>query len=89
MISHVTDNFRKQFRKIPKQVQSQVREAYRLFKNDTYYPSLHFKRVHSRKPIYSVRINVDYRAVGIIDDNEIVWFWLGSHSGYDKLLSQF
>jgi len=88
MISHTTDSFRKRFKNLPKQVQDQAKEAYHLFKKDPYYPSLHFKRVHSRKPVYSVRINIDYRAVGIFDDNEIVWFWLGSHSAYNKLLNQ-
>ena len=29
---------------------------------------------------------MDYRAVGVIKDNEIIWFWIGSHNVYDKLL---
>ncbi|WP_442919632.1 hypothetical protein [Methylobacter sp.] len=49
---------------------------------------MQFKRVHSSKPIYSVRINLDYSAVGIIQDNEIIWFWMGSHNVYEKLLKK-
>jgi hypothetical protein len=41
-----------------------------------------------KSPIYSARINVDYRAVGIKENGEIVWFWIGSHADYGKLLSQ-
>ncbi len=88
MISHMTDNFRKKFSRLPNQVQDQAKETYHLFKNDPYHSSLHFKRVHSRKPVYSVRINIDYRAVGIFDGAEIVWFWIGPHSEYDTLLKK-
>ena len=88
MISHITDGFRKRFDKLPEQIKEQAREAYRLFKKNPYHPGLRFKRVHSTKPVYSVRINIDCRAVGIVEDAEIVWFWIGSHSEYDNLLKQ-
>lgn len=87
MISHTTERFRKAFSNLPQQVQQQAKEAYRQFKADPFYPSLRFKRVHSTKPIYSVRINVDYRAVGVQQENEIIWFWIGSHADYSKLLA--
>ena len=38
--------------------------------------------------IYSVRIGKGYRAVGQRDKKGILWFWIGSHAEYDKLLSQ-
>ncbi len=46
------------------------------------------KRVHSKMPIFSVRITKDYRAVGIQKDGEMIWFWIGSHGDYEKLLRQ-
>ena len=88
MISHTTERFRKLYENLPEQIRKQAMEAYIQFKSDSYYPSLHFKRVHSSRPIYSVRITKDYRAVGIQQNNEIIWFWIGSHSDYDKLLNQ-
>jgi len=37
--------------------------------------------------IYSVRIGVHYRALGTrMREDEIVWFWIGSHSEYDRLI---
>lgn len=87
MISHTTGRFRKAYLDLPKQIQQQAQEAYKQFKADPFYPSLRFKRIHSTKPIYSVRINVDYRAVGIQQENEIIWFWIGSHADYSKLLA--
>jgi len=59
-----------------------------LFVKDPYYPSLHFKRIHSTRPIFSVRISIDYRAVGIVEGNEITWFWIGLHAEYDNLLKR-
>ena len=52
------------------------------------HPGLRFKRIHDSLPIYSVRIGKGYRAVGKRDENGVVWFWIGSHANYDKLLSQ-
>jgi hypothetical protein len=36
----------------------------------------------------SVRITKDYRALGVLSEQEIVWFWIGSHSDYDDLLQR-
>jgi hypothetical protein len=27
-----------------------------------------------------------YRALGLLDDDEIAWFWSGTHAAYDRLL---
>ena len=88
MISRTTEKFRALFALLPATIKAQAKEAYRQFKSDPYHPGLQFKRVHSSKPVYSVRINLDYRAVGIIQDSEIVWFWIGSHNVYEKLLKK-
>jgi len=47
---------------------------------------LRFKRVSDDEPIYSVRIGVHYRAVGILKADTITWFWIGSHDDYERLL---
>lgn len=88
MISHTTKTFRQLLSHLPPDIRRQAREAYRLFKNDPSHPSLHFKKVHTRQPIYSARVNIDYRSVGIIQDGEIVWFWIGPHRDYEKLLAK-
>lgn len=88
MKSHTTERFRKMFRQLPEQTRRQAREAYKFFKQNPYHPSLRFKQIHPAKPIYSVRITIDFRAVGTRDGDEIVWFWIGSHTDYDKLISR-
>jgi mRNA-degrading endonuclease RelE of RelBE toxin-antitoxin system len=87
--SRTTTQFRKLFADLPKSVQKQTRKAYRQFKQDPSYPSLRFKKVHPKLPIYSARINKDYRAVGQLVEDSVIWFWVGSHAEYDLLLDQF
>jgi len=65
MNSHITAKFRKAFEDMPADVQKQARQAYRLFIENPHHPSLRFKPIHPTRPIYSVRIGLDYRAVGI------------------------
>ena len=86
MISHTNSSFWKLYKKLPQSIRNIAKKQYKLFATDPYHASLHFKRVHSTKPIYSVRITRNYRVVGVLNDNIIIWFWVGSHDDYDKLL---
>jgi hypothetical protein len=86
--SRTTAQFRKAFVGLSEQLQEQTREAYRQFKQEPGHPSLRFKKVHPELPIYSVRISKTYRAVGQLDGDTVIWFWIGSHAEYDRLLSQ-
>ena len=86
MRSFTQPSFWKLYRRLPDQVREQARASYRLFEEDPYHPSLRFKRVSQRQPVYSARVSSDYRAVGVGDGEEIVWFWIGPHHEYDRLL---
>lgn len=86
MTSRTTKRFRECLSKLPAHVRRQAREAYQLFIQDRGHPGLQFKRVHATEPIYSVRITRNYRAVGVLTEKEIVWFWAGPHAEYVKLL---
>lgn len=88
MKSRTTTQFRQIFADLPKPLQEQTRKAYRQFKLDPSYPSLRFKKIHPQLPIYSARINRDYRAVGQLDKDTVIWFWVGSHLAYNMLLEQ-
>jgi hypothetical protein len=88
MKSRTTRRFRGLFSGLPAHVQRQAREAYRLFSQDPFHPGLHFKQVHDNPPLYSARIGISYRAVGVRDGQSIVWYWIGSHASYEQLLAQ-
>ena len=88
MTSHTHKSFWKLYRKLPKNIREQAKKQYYIFANDPYHASLHFKCVHSSKPIYSARVTKDYRSVGALTGSTIVWFWIGDHKDYEKLLKQ-
>lgn len=88
MRSRTTSPFRKQLAALPPEIQQQARGAYRRFRRDPWHNSLHFKQVHPSLPLYSVRIAKGYRAVGKRDERGMLWFWIGSHNDYDKLLAR-
>ena len=56
---------------------------------DPWHPSLYFKQIHGTEPIYSVRISLGWRAVGVRSGNTVIWYWIGSHADYDKLIANF
>lgn len=86
MISHTTSRFWKAYRQLDKNVQKKARRAYELFEQNPQHPSLHFKKVHPTEPLYSARVSLNHRALGMREGNEVVWFWIGSHDEYERLL---
>ena len=89
MKSHTSARFRFCFDALPIRVQQSARRAYRLFLKDARHPSLQFKQVHPSRGIFSARVALGYRALAVRDGDDLIWFWVGSHSDYDKVLSQF
>jgi hypothetical protein len=53
-------------------VQEQAAKAYELWRSDPYHNSLQFKRVSQRQPIYSARVSLDYRVLGLLEDDHLV-----------------
>ena len=88
MNSKTTKRFRQMLSKLPKDIRQQAREAYKLFSENSRHPSLQFKKIHSTESIYAARININYRVVGVVDNGEIIWFWIGPHTEYEKLLDE-
>ncbi len=88
MQSHTTEEFRTLLAAAPAAIQAKAQSAYRLWSDNPAHPSLRFKKVHDKLPIYSVRIDLDWRALGVMKQGAVIWFWIGPHSEYEKLLSR-
>lgn len=88
MTSHISRDFRRDFAGLPKDVQSLARDAYRLFETNPAHPSLKFKKLPPFDDVWSARINVNYRALGIRRGESILWFFIGSHADYDKAIAR-
>jgi hypothetical protein len=69
--SLLTDDFIQASRKLPPAVQEQARKNYRLWRINPAHSSLHFKRVHSHEPLYSVRVGLGWRALGLLEEGTI------------------
>jgi hypothetical protein len=48
---------------------------------------LRFKQVHASRPIFSARVGLAYRALGVQVGDEMIWFWIGSHADYDQMVA--
>jgi len=89
MKSSVTKTFRKRLNQLPAAVQEQAERAYELWQEDPHHNRLQFKRVSQRQPIYSARVSLNYRVVGLLEpDDHIYWFWIRAHDEYDELLKR-
>jgi mRNA-degrading endonuclease RelE of RelBE toxin-antitoxin system len=88
MISQILPGFKKAFRSLPKEIKKQAKEAYKIWKENPFDKSLGFKKIHPSKPIYSVRITINWRALGVKENDTITWFWIGSHEKYNTLIKQ-
>jgi hypothetical protein len=71
------------FEKLPAQIQKLANKNFNLLKKNPLHPSLHFKKAGK---YCSVRVGKRYRALGVEIERGIVWFWIGTHTEYDKLL---
>jgi hypothetical protein len=83
--SRTTKRFWRQFTELPASTQLEAKRAYRLFQSNPAHPGLHFKKVEGEADIYSVRIGLEYRALGVLKKGRIVWYWIGGHDEYDRL----
>ncbi len=72
------------YKKLPLSIQELSDKNFKLLKEDSNHPSLHLKKV-SR--FWSVRIGIKYRALAVEINEGLIWFWIGTHAEYDKLIS--
>ena len=88
MISRRTARFKILYGQLPVEVQQRALRAYDLFRRDPSHPGLQFKRLRADRQTYSVRIGLGYRSLGLRFDETLVWYWIGPHAEYDRLVSQ-
>ena len=83
-VSHfATAQFWELYSQLPQEIQYLADKNYELLRNNPRHPSLHFKRVSG---LWSVRVGRNFRALGFDETQGIVWFWIGTHEEYNKIL---
>lgn len=83
MKHHASEDFWACYDRLPPSIRAVADNNFQLLKSDPHHPSLHLKKVGR---LWSVRVGLGWRALAVRDGEDMVWFWIGSHSDYDKLL---
>jgi hypothetical protein len=84
MNSKTLPSFWKTYSQLDNSIQQQARKAYRLWEENPSHPSLRFKCINQKEKIWSVRITRGFRAIGILEGDTMVWFWIGGHDNYEN-----
>lgn len=84
MKHHASDDFWTRFDTLPEHVQELARQNFELLKLNPSHPSLHFKKVGKYR---SARVGLKFRALDVEVEDGVLWFWIGSHAEYDRLLA--
>jgi len=78
--SFTTPEFWRQYQALPVALKN-----YRLWKDNPRHPGLHFKPVGPNT--WSARVGDNHRAVAARVPEGFVWFWIGSHDEYERLIA--
>jgi hypothetical protein len=71
------------YRSLPSHTREVADKNFALLKKNPRHPSLNLKKVDR---LWSVRIGMRYRALGVDVNDGVLWFWIGSHADYDRLI---
>jgi hypothetical protein len=79
-----TADFWKHYRLLPADIRRLARKNYRLLRENPKHPSLYFKPVGPNT--WSARVGLKHRAVAAKADADFIWFWIGPHDEYERLI---
>jgi hypothetical protein len=80
---HTTPRFWACYRDLPTEVQSLADKAFELAKENPKHPSIHLKKVGR---FWSARVGLHHRALAVEASDALVWFWIGPHREYEKIV---
>ena len=85
MRHRATRRFWQGYRGLPEEIQRLADRSYELLRQDPQHPSLHCRRIGR---FWSARVGLHYRALAVEEGQDLVWFWIGSHAEYDRLIDR-
>ena len=84
MNSRASGRYWERFQQQPPHIQALARKNFVLWQQNPWHPSLQFKEVKPR--LWSARVSRGYRVLAAFDGATYVWFWIGTHDEYLRLL---
>jgi hypothetical protein len=76
-------SFWKCYSDLPSSIQELADKNFDLLKANAHHPSLHLKKAGK---YWSVRVGRKHRALAVEIEQDLLWFWIGTHTEYDKLV---
>ena len=83
MTHYAAPDFWTGYRALPESVRKLADRLFELLKSNPDHPSLHLKKVGR---YWSVRVGLHHRAVAVNVADGLLWFWVGTHADYDRLI---
>ena len=89
MEHRAASDFWQEYLALPQEVRGRADKQFSLLKENPQHPSLQFKKIGERhgQEIWSARITLGYRALAIKRPDGYLWFWIGDHKTYERLIS--
>lgn len=72
---------------LPPQVRKIARKNFKLWQKNPSLKSLGFKKI--KNDLWSVRAGSGFRALATFEDNRYLWFWIGTHDEYERIIRDF
>jgi len=87
MKSETLPLFWEAYHSLDKSTQRRAKKAFRLWAQNPFHPSLRFKCINAEENIWSARVTLSYRAIGVWEGDTVTWFWIGGHDEYERFFS--
>ena len=82
------DAYWKNFDDLPDDIRKLAEQNYQLWKENSKNPGLRFKQIHKTQPVFSFRVGMKHRTVGVeTPDGKLVWFWVGSFETFKQVIA--
>ena len=78
------DDFWDAYAELPPNVQRRIPQKFQLLRQNSRHPSLRFKKVGD---LWAIRVSRGYRALARQEEGDFIWFWVGTHSEYERRIS--
>lgn len=82
-VHHASRDFWAAYEALPKAVRNSANRSFERLKSNPRHPSLQFKPVGR---YWSARVSLGYRALAVPVDDGLLWFWIGKHEEYDRIV---
>ncbi len=83
MNHHASRAFWECYKQLPDAIRNLADKNFALLRADPTHPSLHFKKVGRFR---SARVGRIFRALAVETDDGLLWFWIGNHAEYERLI---